>query len=64
MHIRGNGDAKVPKRDVVGSQVRWRTRTGAQKWERLSILQQIPQAGPAAQGRDNNSWKYVNNLRK
>lgn len=33
MHIRGNGDAKVPKRDVVGSQVRRRTRTGAQKWE-------------------------------
>lgn len=64
MHIRGNGDAKVPEWDVVGGQVRRRARPGAQERKRLSIFQQISQAGPAAQGRDDNSWKCVNNLRK
>jgi len=53
VHVRGNGDAKVPERNVVGGQVRRRARAGAQKRKRLSILQQISQASPAAQGRDN-----------
>jgi len=60
MHIRGNGNAKVPERDVIRGQVRRRARTGAQKRKRLSILQQIPQTGPAAQGRDDNLQKRHN----
>lgn len=59
MHIRGNGDEKVSERDVIRGQVRWRARAGAQKRKRLSILQQIPQAGPTAQGRDDNSQKKM-----
>lgn len=60
MHIRGNGDAKVSERDVIRGQIRWRARTGAQKRKRLSILQQIPQTGLAAQGRDDNLQKRHN----
>lgn len=62
MLVRGNSDAEVPERDVVGSQVRRRARAGTQKRKRLSLLQQIPQTSPATQGRDNNSRKSVNNL--
>jgi len=50
MHIRGNGGAEVPQWDVIGGQVRRRARASAQERKRLSILQQILEAGYAAQG--------------
>lgn len=51
LHVRGKGDAKVPERNVIGGQIRRRTRAGAQERQRVSLLQQIPQAGHAAQGK-------------
>lgn len=51
LHVRGNGDAKVPERNVIGGQIRWRARAGAQEQQRVSLLQPISQAGDAAQGR-------------
>lgn len=45
----------MPERDVIRGQVRRRARPSAQKRKRLSIFQQIPQTGPAAQGKDDNN---------
>jgi len=38
VHIRGNGDAEVSEWDIVGGQVRRRTRASAQKRKRLQIF--------------------------